>query len=86
MSTVARSDGHQEAIRRRARPVPECFGCGAPGWVVERDKNVRRLTLVRVIADGTALGATLGRTLLCGECIGKLEPLDPDPLTVEGAA
>lgn len=57
----------------------ECFRCAAAGWVVERDKNRRKLIAIRVIAGGS----TLGTTLLCGECIGVLQPLDPDPLTVE---
>src|SRR5690349_17778754 len=74
---VRRADGAREATRRRV-VIPECFRCAAEGWVLERDKNRRKLVAVRVIAASS----TLGTALLCGECIGFLAPLDPDPLTV----
>lgn len=78
---AVRADGRREATRHRAIADIECFRCAAPGWVGERDKNRRKLIAIRVVAGGS----TLGTTLLCGECVGVLKPLDPDPLTVEAS-
>lgn len=80
---VRRPDGSREATRPRAI-VLECFRCGEAGDVDgERAKlnRIRRLTLVRVVHAGT----TMGTTLFCSTCLGGLEPLDPDPLTVAPA-
>ena len=55
--------------RARQAAQPECYRC---------TEVRRKLTNVRVVAGGT----TLGSALLCGECIGELIPLDPDPLHV----
>lgn len=68
-------------------PVPECFRCAEAGETdperAARDRR-RRLYVVRVVRDADA--TTLGSTLLCATCIGDLDALDPDPLTVsEGA-
>ena len=71
---VARPDGTREATRGRRAVTPECYRCS---------EDRRKLTAVRIVAGGS----TLGTTLLCGECILALTPLDPDPLTVvEGTA
>jgi hypothetical protein len=71
---VTRGDGSRETTRRRATPAAlDCYRCS---------EDRRKLIAVRVVAGGI----TLGTTLLCSECIAALEPLDPDPLHVEGAA
>lgn len=49
------------------KAVLECFRCS---------EDRRKLMAVRIVAAG----GTLGTTLLCGECILALVPLDPDPL------
>lgn len=73
-SGVRRPDGARETTRRGATPVAlDCYRCA---------EDRRKLIAVRIVAGGT----TLGTTLLCSECIAALEPLDPDPLHVEGAA
>lgn len=79
---MTRDPFHQRSGPRlptgRPSTTPECFGCGEPGWIVARDKDLRRLTVVRVVGAGT----TLGSTALCAPCVARLAPLDPDPLTV----
>lgn len=74
--------GWRSGPRLPAIPTtPECWRCAEPGKLGKANSG-RVLRQVALVVEGHHIGAVL----LCGACIEKRTPLNPDPLDVSHAA